>query len=351
MTASDGTIEVREAHRFDAARLSSWLATHVEGFTGPATVRQFSGGQSNPTYLVATPTQICVLRRKPPGVTLPSAHAIDREFKVMAALGNAGFPVPRMLALCEDADVIGTPFYLMERIEGRVFWDPALPDVPLPERRAFHEAMIGTLAKLHSLDVAALGLSSFGKAGSYFGRQIARWSRQYQTDNEAGRVPDMDALLAWLPEHLPPGDLTAVVHGDYRMDNLIFAPGGPQVAAVIDWELSTLGHPLADFTNLLLMYRFPQTLMKSLAGLNPQAQGVPTEAEAVAIYCAASGREPLGDLNFYHAYNLFRFAAICHGIRGRILRGNAVSAAAERYSRHVEPLAALAVAHARAAGM
>ena len=347
----EGTIEVREAHRFDEARLAEWLAGNLAGFAGPATIRQFAGGQSNPTYLVEAASGSLVLRRKPPGVTLPSAHAVEREFKVMAALGRSGFPVPAALALCEDPTVIGTPFYVMERVEGRVLWDPALPDIPPPERRAYHEAMIEALARLHSLDVVALGLGDFGKSGNYFGRQIARWSRQYQTDAEAGRVPDMDALVDWLPRHIPADEETAVVHGDYRLDNLIFAPAGPRVAAVIDWELSTLGHPLADFTNLLLMYKFPQTLMKSLVGLEPEAIGVPGEAEAVAIYCQASGRKPLGSLDFYHAYNLFRFAAICHGIRGRMLRGNAVSEVAERYSRHVEPLAALAVGYARAAGM
>ena len=349
--SSGETIDVREAHRFDEARLTEWLASNLDGFKPPARIRQFAGGQSNPTYLVETPSGDMVLRRKPPGVTLPSAHAVDREFRVMTALAGSGFPVPTTLALCEDTSVIGTPFYLMEHVAGRVLWDPALPGIPLPERRAYHQTMIGALAQLHSLDVAALGLSDFGKSGNYFGRQIARWSRQYQTDAEAGRVPDMDALVAWLPAHIPAGEETVVVHGDYRMDNVMFAPDGPQVAAVIDWELSTLGHPLADFTNLLLMYKFPQTLMKSLAGMDAGSIGVPTEAEAVAIYCRAAGRAPLGGLDFYHAYNLFRFAAICHGIRGRMLRGNAVSEVAERYSRHVEPLAGLAVGSARAAGM
>ena len=345
------TIAVREAHRFDEQRLGQWLAANLDGFAGPATVRQFAGGQSNPTYLVETPARAYVLRRKPPGVTLPSAHAIEREFRVMAALGRAKFPVPAALLLCEDTDVIGTPFYMMAKIEGRVLWDPAMPDLPFAERRAYHEAMTGTLAKLHSLNVADLGLGDFGKAGNYFGRQIARWSRQYEADPQAGRVPDMDALVAWLPGHLPPGDETAVVHGDYRLDNLIFAPAEAKVAAVIDWELSTLGHPLADLTYLLLMYKFPPTLMKSLSGLDPKALGIPTETEAVSHYCNLSGRQQLTGLDFYHAYNLFRFAAICHGIRGRMLRGNAVSAVAERYAQHVEPLAAQAVTHARKAGM
>lgn len=348
--SSDGTIEVREVHRFDESRLAGWLSANLPGFAGPLAVRQFSGGQSNPTYRLETPARAYVLRRKPPGVILPSAHAVEREFRVMSALRGAGFPVPAALVLCEDVSVIGTPFFVMEHVVGRVLWDPALPDVSRPDRRAYHEALIGTLARMHALDPAALGLEGFGKPGNYFARQIARWSRQYESDAEAGRVPDMDALVAWLPAHVPPGEETAVVHGDYRLDNVMFWPDAPKVAAVIDWELSTLGHPLADFTNLLLMYKFPQTLMKSLAGLDPAAIGVPTEAEAVALYCAASGRKPLESLDFYHAYNLFRFAAICHGIRGRMLRGTAVSAVAERYSRHVEPLAALAMAHARAAG-
>ena len=350
MTGTD-TIDVREAHRFDEARLADYLSTHLPGFAGPLRVRQFSGGQSNPTYLVETPLTSYVLRRKPPGVTLPSAHAVGREFRVIGALAGAGFPVPRPYLMSEDADVIGTPFYLMQRVPGRVLWDPALPDVPLPERHGFHVAMIRTLARLHALDVERLGLADFGKSGNSFVRQIARWSRQYQADPEAGRVPDMDLLLEWLPEHVPPGDELALVHGDYRLDNVMFAEDSPRVAAVIDWELSTLGHPLSDLTYLLLMYKFPQTLMKSLVGREPAALGVPDEDEAVAIYCEAAGRPILRNRDFYHAFNLFRFAAICHGIRGRMIKGNASSAAAERYSRHVEPLAALAVEHARRAGM
>ncbi len=345
------TIEVREAHRFDAARLQPYLASHLPGFAGPLRVRQFSGGQSNPTYLLETPLTSYVLRRKPPGATLPSAHAVDREFRVLSALSHAGFPVPRPHLLCEDADVIGTPFYVMERVAGRVLWDPALQDVPIAERRHHHETLIRTLAKLHALDVGALGLTDFGKPGNSFTRQIARWSRQYQADPDAGRVPDMDLLVDWLPQHIPPGDDLALLHGDFRFDNAMFAEHSPDVVAVIDWELSTLGHPLADLTYLLLMYKFPQTLMKSLVGLDPSALGVPTEDEAVAIYCQAAGRPLLRERSFYHAYNLFRFAAICHGIRGRMIKGNAASAQAERYALHVEPLAKLAMVNARAAGM
>ena len=348
---SGETIEVREAHRFDAQRLEAFLQGRLAGFRGAVRVRQFSGGQSNPTYLIETPAKSYVLRRQPPGVILASAHAVDREFRVITALSKAGFSVPHALLYCEDTDVIGTPFYVMDRVDGRVLWDPALPELPPAQRRRHHEAMIATLAQLHALDPAALGLSDFGRPGNSFTRQIARWSKQYQADPEAGCSADMDALVKWLSQNVPPGDKTAIVHGDYRLDNLIFAPDMPHVAAVIDWELSTLGHPLADLTYLLLMYKFPQTLMKSLVGLDPAALGIPTEAEAVAHYCHLAGRLPLTDLNFYHAYNLFRFAAICHGIRGRMQRGNASSAQAERYSLHVEPLAALAIAHARAAGM
>jgi len=344
------TIDVRDAHRFDERRLAAYLNAHLPGFSGPLRVRQFSGGQSNPTYLLDALSTSYVLRRKPPGVTLPSAHAVDREFRVIQALSGAAFPAPRAYVYCDDPAIIGTAFYVMERVTGRVLWDPALPDVPKVERRAYHEAMIGTLARLHALDIAALGLADFGKAGNSFARQIARWSRQYHADPEAGRVPDMDFLTDWLPQHIPPGDELALVHGDYRLDNVIFAEQSAKVAAVIDWELSTLGHPLADLTYLLLMYRFPQTLMKSLAGLDPAALGVPTEDDAVAIYCEAAGRPMLRERDVYHAYNLFRFAAICHGIRGRMIKGNASSAAAERYARHVEPLAALAANHARTAG-
>jgi aminoglycoside phosphotransferase (APT) family kinase protein len=345
------TIAVRDAHRFNEAQLEAYLAAHLPGFAGPLGVRQFSGGQSNPTYLLETPARSYVLRRKPPGITLASAHAVDREFRVLRALSVTGFPVPQPHHYCDNPGVIGSPFYLMERVAGRVLWDPALADVPLAERRAFHEALVRNLARLHALDVGALGLTDFGKPGNAFARQISRWGRQYQADPEAGRIPDMDLLVGWLPQHIPPGDDLALVHGDYRLDNVMFAQGSPKVAAVIDWELSTLGHPLADLTYLLLMYKFPQSLMKSLAGLDPAALGVPTEDEAVALYCQAAGRPLLRERDFYHAYNLFRFAAICHGIRGRMIKGNASSAQAERYARHVEPLAALAVKHARRAGM
>ena len=349
--AHHGTSEIRPAHRFDVPRLESWLSRHLEGFSGPLTARQFSGGQSNPTYLLETPGRQYVLRRKPPGVLLASAHAVEREHRVISALAGAGFPVPRAYVLCEDPEVIGTAFYVMQRVEGRVLWDPALPELPKAERRGIHAAFIETLAQLHKLDVAALGLSDFGRPGNSFVRQIGRWSKQYQAEPEAGRLPDMDLLVEWLPTHVPPGDETALLHGDYRLDNVMFDKAGARVLAVIDWELSTLGHPLADFTYLLLMYHMPQSLMKTLTGLDPVALGVPTEREAVDIYCAAAGRRPLASLDFYHAYNLFRFAAICHGIRGRLLKGNASSEQAERYARSVEPLAELALQHARNAGL
>jgi aminoglycoside phosphotransferase (APT) family kinase protein len=345
------TIDIREAHRFEEARLTRYLHDHLPGFAGPVCYSQFAGGQSNPTYLIESAAASHVLRRKPPGVTLASAHAVDREFRVISALSQAGFPVPRPVVLCEDTAVIGTPFYVMERVHGRVLWDPALVELPQPMRRKHHEALIDTLARLHALDAAAIGLGDYGKPGNYFARQIARWTRQYQSDPEAGRLKGMDALADWLPQNIPSGDETSVVHGDYRLDNVMFAPKAPSVIAVIDWELSTLGHPLADFTNLLLMYKFPHSLMKSLSGLDAKALGVPDEDEAVAIYCQAAKRKPLQDRDFYHAYNLFRFAAICHGIRGRMLRGNASSAQAERYATSVEPLTDLAVMHARRSGM
>ena len=345
------TIDVLPAHRFDEARLAAYLAGRVPGFAGAMRVRQFAGGQSNPTYLLETPDASYVLRRKPPGVTLPSAHAVDREFRVQSALGAAGLPVPRMLQFCADEEVIGSPFYVMEHVRGRVLWDPAMADLPPKERWAQHEAMVRTLAGLHALDPSVLGLSDYGKPSDYFGRQIARWTRQYRADPEAGRVPDMDQLAEWLPAQMPEGEGASVVHGDFRLDNVMFAEHSARVVAVIDWELSTLGPPLADLSYLLLMYKFPQTLMKSLAGLDPAALGVPTEDETVALYAEASGRPLPGNRDVLHAYNLFRFAAICHGIRGRMIKGNASSAQAERYARHVEPLATFAVEHARRAGM
>jgi aminoglycoside phosphotransferase (APT) family kinase protein len=340
---------VRAAFRFDEERLARWLAAHVPGFSGPLRVSQFSGGQSNPTYRLDTPQRTYVLRRKPPGDLLKGAHAIDREHRVMAALHTAGFPVPAMHALCLDREVIGTEFYLMDFVPGRVFWNPRLPEVQRERRAAYFDAMNDTIARLHALDPQVIGLSDYGRGGGYFERQIARWSRQYLDDQKAGRDPSMDLLVEWLPLHIPPGDETRVVHGDFRCDNMIFHADEPRVLAVLDWELSTLGHPLADFTYHAMMYRLPSSIMNGLRGEDLAALGLPSESDYVKAYCRRTGRDDIANYGFYIAFNMFRFAAILHGIKGRLLRGNASSANAADMAANIEPLARLAWDQAKSA--
>jgi len=332
-----GTIPVREAHRIDEAALQRWLEANLQGFAGPLQVDQFSGGQSNPTYRLRTPGRAYVLRRKPPGVLLKGAHAVEREAQVMQALGAAGFPVPRMLGLCTDDTVIGSWFFVMEMVEGRIFWDASFADVPRDDRAAYVDAMNATLAALHRVDYQAVGLGDYGRAGGYVARQIARWSKQYQDDALAGRHPAMDRLVEWLPANIPPGDETAVTHGDFRADNMVFHPTEPRVLAVLDWELSTLGHPLADFAYNAMMFRMPPDILGGIAGIDLAAHGLPAEAEYVAAYCRRTGRDGVPGLDFYIAFNMFRFAAILHGIRGRVARGTAsggdAEAMGERYKR------------------
>lgn len=325
-----------------APALGAWLAERVPGFAGPFTVRRLKGGQSNPSFAIEAASGRYVLRSKPLGTLLPGAHAVEREFAVIAALHPTGFPVPRPFALCEDASVIGAPFYVMAYVEGRIFWDARLPDLPPDQRRAAFDAMVATIARLHGIDPAAVGLTGFGKAGDYFARQIGRWSRQYLADPEAGRDPDMDWLVEWLPATIPPGDEVAIVHGDFRIDNMIFAPDRSEVIAVLDWELATLGHPLADFAYHLLMYRVPAELHIGFGGEDPAALGLPTEAEYIAAYAALTGRAEVPQLDWHIAYNLFRFAAIIHGIRGRVLRGTAANPQAREAAGKFEAVAALA---------
>jgi aminoglycoside phosphotransferase (APT) family kinase protein len=344
---------VREAFKFDEARLAAYLSAHVKGFEGPLTVEQFTKGQSNPTYLLRTPGREYVLRRKPPGQVLASAHAVDREYRVMSALGrHTNVPVPETYALCTDESVIGTWFFVMERVQGRIFWDITLPEIAAPERAAYFDAMNATIAALHSADFAAIGLADYGKPGDYARRQIKRWAGQYLQDvADAGRVPDMDALIEWLSANVPASDEASVVHGDFRCDNLIFHPTEPRVLAILDWELSTLGHPLADFAYHLMMYYVPDMAIPGLLGKDLATLGIPTKDQYVAAYCQRigqrigqrTGRQSQGipDLDFYVAFNFFRFAAICHGIRGRLTRGTAVSARAREYAAGVEKLAAL----------
>lgn len=349
-TQFSGTSGVRAGQEIDLARLQAWMAAHVEGFAGPLAVEQFKGGQSNPTYKLLTPARNYVLRRKPPGQLLASAHAVDREYRVITALHAQGFPVAQTFGLCTDEGVIGTWFYVMDCVDGRIVWDTSFPDTPKAERAAHFDAMNATLAQLHMIDVEAAGLADYGKPGNYFSRQIGRWSRQYVEDVDAGRLAAMDRLVEWLPANIPPGEEVSVVHGDFRCDNMIFHPTEPRVLAVLDWELSTLGHPLADFAYHLMIYRMPPETTTGLLGRNLTALGIPSEADYVAAYCARTGRAGIDNLDFYVAYNLFRLAGIVHGIKGRVVRGTATSAHAKKMAEGVESLADLALAQARKLG-
>jgi len=350
-TQNSGSGAVRPGQEFDAAALETWLAAQVPDYAGPLTIEQFKGGQSNPTYKLTTPGRSYVMRRKPPGKLLPGAHAVEREYRVITALGEQDFPVAKSYGLCDDPAVIGTPFYVMEMVEGRIFWDTAFPEVAQAERPAYFDAMNATMAALHRIDPEAAGLGDYGKPGNYFARQIARWSKQYVEDVEAGRVAAMDRLVEWLPANLPPDEpQPRVIHGDFRCDNMIFHPTEPRVLAVLDWELSTLGHPLADFTYHLMMYRMPAGITTGLVGLDLPALNIPSEADYVAAYCARTGRDGIPDLDFYMAFNLFRLAGIVHGIKGRVARGTATSAHASQMAASLDFLADLGWQQAVKAG-
>jgi aminoglycoside phosphotransferase (APT) family kinase protein len=326
----------------EIATLTGWMQAHVDGFAGPLAVTRFDGGQSNPTYRLSSPSGGYVLRRKPSGPIPPGAHAIDREARIMAALGGASFPVPRVHALETDLAIIGSDFYVMDLVEGRIFRDAALPGIAPSERAALFDGMNSAIAALHSIDPAAIGLADFGRPGNYFARQIGRWTRQYLADEDAGRDPSLDRLVDWLPAHIPDDEEASIVHGDFKIDNMIFHPTEPRVIAVLDWELSTLGHPLADFAYNLLMYRMSIRTIPGLAGHDIAALGIPSEADYVAAYCARTGRTGIDRLDFHIAFNMFRLAAIFHGIRGRLARGTAASASAQQAADAVPILAALA---------
>ncbi len=300
------------------------MAANVDGFRGPLEAERFAGGQSNPTFRLSTPGEHYVLRRKPMGALLKSAHAVDREFRVMSALHGIGFPVPRMRALCLDDAVLGSAFYVMDHVECRLFWDPTLPDLPAPERARVYDSMNDAIARLHQVDYAAIGLADFGRPGNYFARQIDRWTKQYRA-SETEPIVAMDRLIEWLPGHIPGGDETVIVHGDYRLDNIIFHPREPRVLAVIDWELSTLGHPLGDFAYHLMSWRLDPATFRGLAGSDLAGLGIPDEARYVAAYCARTGRAGIAHLDYYLAYNMFRLAAILQGIAKRALDGTASS--------------------------
>lgn len=348
---SDDVAEIRPEHRFDEVRLDAWMRSNVAGYAGPLKVWQFRGGQSNPTYKLITPGASYVLRRKPSGLLLKGAHAVEREARVLQALGPTGFPVAHVFGLCTDDAVIGTWFYVMAMVQGRVFWDATFPEVGRDDRPAYFDAMNEALARLHLVDVGAAGLGDFGRSGNYFERQIARWSRQYLEDSEAGRDADMDRLIEWLPSRIPAGDEAAVVHGDFRCDNMIFHPAEPRILAVLDWELATIGHPLADFTYHAMMYRMPPHIVAGLAGADLAALNIPSEEEYVAAYCRRTGRASIPGYDFYVAFNFFRMAAIFHGIKGRVLRGTAASAQAGERMRVFPELAALAWRQAELSGL
>jgi aminoglycoside phosphotransferase (APT) family kinase protein len=345
-----GTKPVDPRYAIDEVALAAWMQANVEGFAGPIDVRQFKGGQSNPTYQLRTAGQNYVLRRKPPGKLLPSAHAVDREFAVISGLYPTGFPVAKPFGLCLDESVIGTIFYVMDSVEGRILWDGTLPACTPQERLAIYTAKIKTLAALHNTDYQAIGLQDFGKAGSYFARQISRWTKQYQL-SETTRIPEMDRLIEWLPTTIPSGETTSIVHGDYRLDNMILHPTQPKVLAVLDWELSTLGDPLGDFTYHLMNWVMPAGQRSGLGGLDLAALGIPSMEAYTRLYCEATGRASIDNIDWYFAYNLFRLAGIIQGIVGRVRDGTAASAHAGDNVDRVLPLALSAYQFALKAGM
>ena len=351
--AFSGTKEVAGGLAIDAARLEAFLAARLPDFAPPLTVRQFKGGQSNPTYLLETPARRYVLRRKPPGKLLPSAHAVDREFRVISALHAQGFPVAAPVLYCDDPGIAGTAFYLMDHVEGRVIWEPHMPSAEAAERAAVYDAMNATLARLHSFDPAALGLSDFGRGDNYVARQVERWSKQYRA-SETEKIAEMERLIAWLPAHLPPPAAVRIVHGDYRLDNIILAPAQPAVRAVIDWELSTLGDPLADLAYHLMQWHMPPSQtgagVGTLVGQDLARLGIPTRAAYVDAYVARTGLDPRPHLAVYLAYNFFRLAAILQGIVGRVRDGTATSETAAAMAPLVRPLAVEAWEFAREAG-
>ncbi len=344
-----GTVEVSEKDQLDLDRLTDWFAAHVEGFSGPISYSKFKGGQSNPTYRIDTPGASYVLRRQPFGKLLPSAHAVDREYTAMTGLYPTGFPVPRTFGLCEDPAVIGAKFFVMSLADGRSLWNGALPQCSQDERRAIYHALIDTMADLHLKDPQALGLGEFGKPGDYCARQISRWTKQYKL-SETEHQPKMERLIEWLPATIPPQHNSSVVHGDYRLDNVIFHKTENRIIAVLDWELSTLGDPIADFSYLMLNWHNPADGRAGLLGLNLDALGIPGQEEAVERYVARTGY-PVPPMDWYFAYNLFRLAGIMQGIKKRVIDGTASSAHAKQMSERVTPLIERAYDFALSAGM
>ena len=341
MKSDEKLIPVRDAHRFDEARLAEYLAAHLEGFKGPLRVQQFEGGQSNPTFLLSTDDQQYVLRKKPPGKLLPSAHQVEREYRVMKALAKTDVPVPEMLLLCEDHAVIGTPFFVMAYVHGRLLEDFTLPNQSPQERRAIYLDVVRVLAALHSLNYADLGLDDFGKPGNYFSRQIGRWSKQYVAA-KTDEIVSMEKLMAYLPENVPDDDTSCIVHGDYRMGNMLFHPTEPRVVALLDWELSTLGHPLGDLGYSCMPYHSGVAGPISLEGLAGPQSGIPTQEEFIAEYCRLTGRESIPNLNFYLAFSFFRLSSIVQGVYKRGIMGNASSTEALERGRLARQIADIA---------
>lgn len=333
----------------DLIRLAAWMVRAVPGFHSVDHLEKFPGGQSNPTYRVRSGGFDYVLRRKPFGDLLPSAHAVDREFRLLSALYPAGFPVPRPLALCEDPGVIGSIFYVMEHVEGRNFRDATLPELCRPDRQAYFEAMIDAQAALHLIDPQVVGLDRFGAPGNYIERQVQRWSKQYRA-SQTDDIPEMDRLIEWLPRTAPEQTRASIIHGDYRIDNLIYASDGPRVAAVLDWELATIGDPISDFAYLAMNWVMPRDWPAGLGEIDLEALGLPSLEEVIARYCGATGRDALPDLNWYFAFNLFRLAGIVQGIKKRVADGNASNSQAAAMAARVAPLAKLAWDQARRAG-
>ena len=335
---------------FELAPLQAWLEREVAGFEGPFTIEKFAGGQSNPTYRIDAAGGAYVLRRKPFGPILPSAHAVEREYRLIAALHPTGFPVPRPYALCEDPAVIGAPFYVMDMVEGRTFWNGRLPEVAPAQRRPIYEEMIRTLARLHMIEPDAIGLGDYGAAGNYFERQVRRWTKQYRAA-ETERIEEAERLIEYLGRTVPEQTRVSIIHGDYRIDNIIYAPAAPRVRAVLDWELSTLGDPLADFTYLAMQWEMPaEAGSAGLKGVDFAEAAIPTLDEAVQLYCAETGRDGVPDMDWYFAYNLFRLLGIVQGIKKRWIEGNASSAKAAEMAARVPMLAQASWHFAQRAG-
>lgn len=342
-------IDTPDRLRFDEAALDRYLAEHVDGYEGPLAVSKFAGGESNPTYLLTTPAKKYVLRRKPPGKLLPSAHAVDREHRVMSALHPTGFPVPKTYALCEDEAIIGTAFFVMEHVEGRVVWDKSFAEVPRGSRREMFFEAARVLARLHAVDPNAVSLGDYGKTDGYFARQVGRWTKQYDAAR-TGDIPEMERLKAWLPDAIPASDEVSIVHGDYKIDNLVLSEDCREVRAVLDWELSTLGNPLADLSYFLMIWGLPQASGFGIADIDFAGLGIPTMQEVQDVYGEASGRAGLPDLEFCMAYNMFRMAGIVQGVYKRALDGNASSEQAKGYGVMVPVLARSGWDWARKAG-